>query len=66
MRVESIRERVYPRFSDYALCRLREPEMKARMHPLIRRLFIAMIRELAGPNGPDYILSVSVKPKAKA
>ena len=66
VRVESIREQVYPRFSDYALRRLREPEMKARMHPLIRRLFIAMIRELAGPNGPDYILSVSVKPKAKA
>jgi ubiquinone/menaquinone biosynthesis C-methylase UbiE len=66
VRVESIREKVYPRFSDYALPRLREPEMKARMHPLIRRIFIAMIRELAGPNGPDYILSVSVKPKAKA
>jgi ubiquinone/menaquinone biosynthesis C-methylase UbiE len=66
VRVESIREQVYPRFSDYALRRLREPEMKARMHPLIRRLFIAMIRELAGPSGPDYVLSVSVKPKAKA
>jgi ubiquinone/menaquinone biosynthesis C-methylase UbiE len=63
VRVESIREKVYGPFSDFARRRLREPEIKARMHPFIRLMWALWIREMAWPIGPDYILSVSVKPK---
>jgi ubiquinone/menaquinone biosynthesis C-methylase UbiE len=63
VRVDSIREKVYRPCSDFARRRLREPEMKARWNPLLRLLWAVSLEEMAGPNGPDYILSVSMKPK---
>jgi ubiquinone/menaquinone biosynthesis C-methylase UbiE len=63
VRVESIREKVYRPFSEFAHRRLREPEIKARMNPLIRLWWAVCFKAMAGPIGPDYILTVSVKPK---
>ena len=63
VRVESIREKVYRPFSEFARRRLRDPEIRARMNPLVRLLWAVWIKEMAGPTGPDYVLTVPVKPK---
>jgi ubiquinone/menaquinone biosynthesis C-methylase UbiE len=66
VRVESIREKIYRPFSDFARRRLRDPEIRARMNPLVRLLWAVWIREMVRPIGPDYILTISAKPKGSA
>jgi ubiquinone/menaquinone biosynthesis C-methylase UbiE len=63
VRVDSIRENVIGPFADFARRRLREPEIKARVPPFTRLVWALWIRAMVGPLGPDYILSVSVKPR---
>lgn len=62
-RVESIAPRVYPPFAAYAKRRLAEPEIRARMNPVIRAFFAASLDEMAGGGGPDYVLASAVKPR---
>lgn len=66
VKVESVAERVYPGFRDCARRRLREPDVRARMNPLIRFFFDASLDEMAGPEGPDYILATAEKPPGAA
>jgi ubiquinone/menaquinone biosynthesis C-methylase UbiE len=65
VRVDSIRDKVHPQFSEFARRRLREPEVKARMNPFIRIFWNVYINEMVSPSGPDYVLSVSMKPNEK-
>lgn len=66
VKIESIAHRVYPGFAACARQRLRAPEIRDRMNPLIRFFFAASLDEIAGEGGPDYILACADKPKAGA
>lgn len=62
VRVESIRERVYPGLRDYARVRLRAPDLRERLHPVVRFSWRISLDAAAGPNGPDYVLASARKP----
>jgi ubiquinone/menaquinone biosynthesis C-methylase UbiE len=62
VRVESIRERVYPGLRDFARVRLSEPALRARLHPLLRFSWRVSLDAAAGPHGPDYILASARRP----
>jgi ubiquinone/menaquinone biosynthesis C-methylase UbiE len=59
-RTESIRGKVYAPFARYAKTRLRAPEVKARMSPLVRWGFAASLAPMADMNF-DYIIAVAEK-----
>jgi cyclopropane fatty-acyl-phospholipid synthase-like methyltransferase len=61
IRVESIREHVYPGLRDFARVRLRMPEVREKVHPLVR-LGGACLDFVAGPRGPDYVLASARRP----
>ncbi len=61
IRVESIREHVYPGLRDFARARLAIPEVRENVHPLVR-LAGACLDVVAGPRGPDYILASARRP----
>ena len=61
VRVESIREHVYPGLRDFAQARLRIPEVRGKVHPLVR-LGGACLGFIAGPRGPDYVLASARRP----
>jgi len=64
--VRSIRDRVYPGFADFAETRLRHPEIRARMNPLVRAFFAASLDDFRRPDGLDYVLAVARKPGGSA
>jgi ubiquinone/menaquinone biosynthesis C-methylase UbiE len=61
IRVESIREHVYPGLRDFARVRLRTPEVREKVHPLVR-LAGACLDFVAGSRGPDYVLTSARRP----
>lgn len=61
IRVQSIREHVYPGLRDFARARLRMPEVREKVHPLVR-LGGASLDFVAGPRGPDYVLATARRP----
>lgn len=61
-RLLSIREDVYAPFSRYALRRLEEPEVKARMHPFIHAFWKASSREMGRLPDFDYVIATASKP----
>jgi ubiquinone/menaquinone biosynthesis C-methylase UbiE len=65
IRVDSIHEKVYRPLFDFVRRRLRDADIKARVSVSFR-LFYALGTKETGAIGPDYILSVSVKPEEKA
>lgn len=62
-RLESIAAMVYPGFAACARRRLKDADVKARMHLIVRGFFALSLDEMAGPGGPDYILCVARKPR---
>lgn len=66
VKIESIASRVYPGFVACARERLRAPDIRARMNPLIRFFFAAALDEMTGAGGLDYILVCADKPKEGA
>jgi cyclopropane fatty-acyl-phospholipid synthase-like methyltransferase len=62
IKIESAADRVYPGFRDCARRRLKESDVRGRMNPLIRFFFAASLDEMAGKDGPDYILASAEKP----
>lgn len=61
-RLVSIAPMVYPGFAACARRRLKDADVRSRMHLLIRTFFALSLDEMAGPGGPDYILCVARKP----
>jgi ubiquinone/menaquinone biosynthesis C-methylase UbiE len=61
-RLDSIAGMVYPGFAACARRRLKDKDVQARMHLIIRTFFALSLDEMAGPGGPDYILCVARKP----
>jgi cyclopropane fatty-acyl-phospholipid synthase-like methyltransferase len=61
VRVESIRAHVYPGLRDFARTRLRMPEVREKVHPVVR-LGGAWLDFVAGPRGPDYVLATARRP----
>ena len=53
---------VYPGFAACARRRLKDEDVRRRMHLVIRAFFALSLDEMAGPGGPDYILCVARKP----
>lgn len=61
VRIESIRERVFPGMRDFTHARLRMPVMRGHLHPLLRLGWELSLSAMAGPHGPDYILASAEK-----
>ena len=71
VRVETIREEVLPPFMNYLAVRLQDPEIKQRINPLMRRIFLTVA---AKPDGmlskmfvttSDYIIATGDKPPSE-
>ncbi len=62
VRVESIRERVYPGFGDFARRRVEEPDMRRRMDPAVRAFWAASVRDGSAWDGQDYVIATARKP----
>jgi len=60
IRVRSIREHVFPGLRDFARMRLSIPEVREKLHPLVR-IGGSCLDFAAGPAGPDYILATARK-----
>lgn len=58
IRVQSIREHVFPGLRDFARRRLAIPEVRDTLHPLVR-YGATWLDFAAGPDGPDYILATA-------
>jgi len=58
----SIRDHVFEPFARFAHARLREPELKHRMHPLIRAFWAASVRDPRAFDGVDYLIVTADKP----
>lgn len=58
VRVDSIADRVYAPFARFASGRIRAPEVKARMNPLIRAAWAASLDPMA-KTGLDYVIAVA-------
>jgi ubiquinone/menaquinone biosynthesis C-methylase UbiE len=65
IRIESIREHVFPGLRDFARARLAIPGIRARLHPVVRYGWASWLDSMAGPGGPDYILVSARKPRAR-
>jgi len=63
VRLDSIAPLVYPGFALCARESLREPRIRERMNPVIRFFFAASLDEMAGADGPDYVIATADKPK---
>jgi cyclopropane fatty-acyl-phospholipid synthase-like methyltransferase len=61
VRVQSIVDKVYAPFAEFARERLRAPEIRARMNPLIRRAWAASLDSEMDKKF-DYVLAVADKP----
>lgn len=61
VKVQSIAEHVYPPFCRYAKTRLADPEIVARMNPLVRRFFAESVNEEAGFEHLDYVIATAEK-----
>ena len=61
VRVRSIREQVFEPFARYARGRLQEPEIKQRMHPLIRAFWGSSVRDARAFDAVDYIIATADK-----
>ena len=61
VRLESVGHMVYVPFREFARARLRAPEIRARMNPLVRWLLGAMFHSMR-PNEIDYVIAVADKP----
>jgi microcystin synthetase protein McyJ len=64
VKIDSIAPLVYPGFARCARESLRDPKIRGRMNPVIRFFFAASLDEMAGPEGPDYVIATAVKPEA--
>jgi hypothetical protein len=65
VRVDSIHEKVWPPFLDFARRRLSDPEIKARMSPIVRFIWRLTINEI-GPVAPDYIFHSPRSPSTQS
>jgi cyclopropane fatty-acyl-phospholipid synthase-like methyltransferase len=61
VRVEGIAHMVYAQFAAYGRERLRAPEVRARMNPLIRRMWAGQFDAMRR-NKSDYVIAVADKP----
>ena len=61
IRVQSIREHVYPGLRDFARARLQIPEVREKLHPLVRYGWASWLDAMAGAGGPDYIVTSARK-----
>ena len=61
VRVRSIREQVFEPFARYARGRLQEPEIKQRMHPLVRAFWGSSVRDAGAFDSVDYIIATADK-----
>jgi cyclopropane fatty-acyl-phospholipid synthase-like methyltransferase len=64
VRVVSIRDRVYLPFARHARGRLANPDVAARLDPLVRLLWRASVASDRVWEALDYVLAVAVKPEA--
>ena len=62
MRIVSIREQVYLPFARHARGRLAEPDVAARLDPLVRALWRASVASDRAWEGLDYVLAAGEKP----
>lgn len=62
IRVESIRTHVFPGLRDFARERLRIPEVRGKLHPVVRNGWASWLDAMAGADGPDYVLASARKP----
>ena len=46
---------------DFTHARLRMPDMRGHLHPLLRLGWELSLGAMAGPHGPDYILASAEK-----
>lgn len=60
--VRSIRDEVYAPFARYARARLDAPEVRERMHPLIRAFWKGAVAAPGAYDGADYIIATADKP----
>ena len=60
--LRSIRSDVYPPFAEYVSKRLKEPEVRRRLHPMIRALWTASSQNPSRYDDVDYILVTAEKP----
>jgi cyclopropane fatty-acyl-phospholipid synthase-like methyltransferase len=61
VRVQSIREHVYPGLRDFARARLQMPEVREKLHPAVRYGWASWLDAMAGADGPDYLLTSARK-----
>lgn len=62
IRVQSIREHVYPGLRDFARARLQIREVREKLHPLVRYGWASWLDAMAGADGPDYVLATALRP----
>jgi cyclopropane fatty-acyl-phospholipid synthase-like methyltransferase len=61
IRIQGIREHVYPGLRDFARTRLQIPEVREKLHPVVRYGWASWLDAMAGADGPDYILASARK-----
>lgn len=59
--VRSIRHHVYPHFAKFASERIEDPEVKDKMHPLVREVWKGSLRQFVRADGPEYVIAVADK-----